>query len=116
MRYKIEFDAKTARWLVIDTALANQQMGVHVSKLAALQQAATEERRWLTYDPLCSGVRPLEAVASADAELPSNRAGLRLWARRPRWPAQAAGGRRTGSTVTELEGTPLPVAFAEGSR
>lgn len=100
MRYKVEFDSETARWLVIDTGLANQRMGIHQSKLAALRQAVIEEKRWLTYDPLCSGIPPWEAPAPAEARKPAaklpRRAGSTWWCRRP--------------------GAPLPATLADGTR
>ena len=112
MRYKVEFDSEITRWLVIDTVLANQQMGVHVSKLAALQQAAIEENRWLTYDPLCSGIPPWDAPVPAETESPFRRSGLRFWAR---WPGRGLVGRR-GCVVADRQGTPSPGAVAEGTR
>ena len=89
--------------------------GGPAGQIALMQRILVEEKRWLTYDPLCSGIPPWEAPAPVDAKLPSRRTGSKWWSRRPRWPGRTLADCR-GSLVTELEATALPASLAEGPR
>ena len=60
MRYKVQFEAVLHRWVVVDTAIADQVMGVHASENAAREQAGVEEDRWVHYDPTFLGDPPLD--------------------------------------------------------
>ncbi len=64
MRYKVQFETVLRQWVVVDTAIADQMMGVHASKAAACEQAAVEEDRWVHYDPTFLGDLPLEIRTS----------------------------------------------------
>jgi hypothetical protein len=52
MRYIVRYDRSTQRWLVVDTGVASQVIGIHTSEPAALEQASVEENRWVKFKPL----------------------------------------------------------------
>jgi hypothetical protein len=52
MRYIIRFETTNQRWLVVDSAVAGQVMGVHRSEKAAREQARVEEDRWNKFKPI----------------------------------------------------------------
>jgi hypothetical protein len=46
MRYKNRFDQDLNRWVVIDTYVNDQVMGLHRNELQAILQAESQERHW----------------------------------------------------------------------
>jgi hypothetical protein len=52
MRYTVHYDRTAQRWLVLDTGVASQVVGIHASEPAALEQASVEENRWVKFKPL----------------------------------------------------------------
>ena len=61
MRYAICHDQGRDQWFVIDTAIADQVVGVHATRGAAVRHAMKEEEWWRGYDPVATGHN--EAIA-----------------------------------------------------
>jgi hypothetical protein len=87
MRYTVQYDIDIHRWVVVDTAICHQLMGVHVSEAAARQQAKDHETRWCNYDHFFMGVPPVDGVAVRPT--PAKRHLPPRPVREPRWPARA---------------------------
>lgn len=62
MRYSVRYEGNAKKWSVIDTAIANQVVGTHVSKSEAYHQAIVEQERWRKYDPVAKHLSRLRKV------------------------------------------------------
>ncbi len=51
MRCTILYDTEKEKWAVIDTALADQKVGLHQTAEAAVYHAFAEQELWRRYDP-----------------------------------------------------------------
>ena len=51
MRYAIRSDTDTVKWAVIDTAFADQRVGMHLTAEAAVDHAFAEQELWRRHDP-----------------------------------------------------------------
>jgi hypothetical protein len=51
LRYTIRYDTEKEKWAVIDTALADQKVGLHQTAEAAVYHAFAEQELWRCYDP-----------------------------------------------------------------
>ncbi len=51
MRYVVRYDRDSEKWAVVDTAVADQMIGVHKTADAAVDQAFGEQELWRRYDP-----------------------------------------------------------------
>jgi hypothetical protein len=51
LRYTIRYDTEKEKWAVIDTALADQKVGLHQTAEAAVYHAFAEQELWQRYDP-----------------------------------------------------------------
>ncbi len=51
MCYTIRYDTDNQKWTVIDTALADQKVGVHQTAQAAVYHAFAEQDLWRRHDP-----------------------------------------------------------------
>ena len=51
MRYVIRYDIDHRKWAVIDTAVADQSVGMHQTAEAAIDHAFAEQELWRRYDP-----------------------------------------------------------------
>jgi len=49
MRYKNRYDFDLQRWVVVDTFLNDQVLGLHVTEREAVIHADTQERHWGIY-------------------------------------------------------------------
>ena len=62
MRYSVRYAGDTKKWSVIDTAIANQVVGMHATKAAAYHQAFSEQERWRKLDPVAQHLSRLRKV------------------------------------------------------
>jgi len=51
MRYAIRYDTDSRKWVVIDTAIADQTVGMHLTAEAAVDHAFAEQELWRRHDP-----------------------------------------------------------------
>jgi len=51
MRFAVRYDRLRNSWDVIDTLSAEQTVGAHRQKMAAVTQAEAEEHRWRRFGP-----------------------------------------------------------------
>jgi len=49
MRYKNRYEPETNRWVVVDTFLNDQVLGLHQTELQAVIHADAQERHWGLY-------------------------------------------------------------------
>jgi len=49
MRYNNKYDQDQNRWLVVDSFLNDQPLGIHRTELEAITHAESQERQWCLY-------------------------------------------------------------------